>query len=157
MSIKEEVLAFSAKVVEKTTIDKKSGVATCPLQEIYDANLPEGITPDVVKQLASYDNTVVRGTVHAIGTLAVEAMKKNSSLEVVTGEFEFGSTDNNKNTIAVTTNRVVTRKDGLNDGAEVTVHGATTVNVQFASGKNNAQLKAIKNEIKALAAAAFGK
>lgn len=151
MSIKEEVLAFSAKVREKTEIDNKTGVATCPLQEIYDSNLPEGISTEMVKQLSDYDSTVIKGTVHAVGTLAIETMKKHKSLEVVTGEFQFG----NHNTIGVTTNRALIRKDGLNGGAEVTVNGATSVDITFTSGKNNAQLKAVKNEIKTLAAAAF--
>lgn len=153
MSIKEDVLAFSAKVQQKTTIDNKTGIATCPLQELYDENLPEGLTTDIVKQLSEYDGVVIKGTSHAVGSLAIEAMKKNAGLEVVSGEFQFGNHD----TIAVTTNRSLVRKDGLNGGADVTVFGATNVKVEFSSGKNNAQLKAVKNEIKSLAAAAFGK
>lgn len=144
--MKPEVLEYSRKISEVITTDS-SGVVTGDTQKVYDENLPEGITPDTVKTLAKYDKTVVLGTTHAVGQLAIETMKKHPELNKVTGEFPFGY--NAKTSVAVDRRRE-TVNNFSPDKSVIVKHGAVRVDVHYASGDSGASFTEVKNEIAAI-------
>jgi hypothetical protein len=152
--VKPEVLDFSGKVQKELSIDNKTGVVTGDLQKVYDANLPDGITTDTVKKLSEYDGTVVNGTIHAVGTMAVSAMAKHAGLNRVEGEFQFGHRAN----LNVAVNRKREVVNNFSENKETIVkHGAISAEVHFRAGRNNSQLTAVKQTVASAAADALKK
>ena len=142
--IKPEVLDYSGKVKKVLTIDNQAGIVSGDLQKVYDDNLPEGVTPSIVKSITEYDGTVVSGTVHAVGELAIAAMAKHNNLNKVTGDFTFG----HRASLSIGVDR---RKEVVNnfspDREVIVKHGAVSAEVQYRAGRGGAQMTAVKQAI----------
>lgn len=151
--VKPEVLEFSKSVQKELTCDAKTGIVTGDVQSVYDANLPEGITPDVVKKVSEYDAVAINGTVHAVGNIAIEAMKKNSGLERVTGDFTFG----HRGALGVTVDRTKEVVNNFSPNKEtMTKYGSISAEVKYKAGRGG-QMTAVKKAIAAAAADALKK
>jgi len=60
-------------------------------KELYNDNLPEGITPKVVKELTEYNKDFVAATTKVAGEKAVEAMAANKGIVTASVETPLGN------------------------------------------------------------------
>lgn len=152
-TINETVLALSKKIEAQLELDDKSGVGSAKT-DVYHDNLPEGLTKEVVTQVKDYDTTFVAAATYAAGKMAVAAMAGNQSLNTALTTLNMGG----KDSLVVHTERskvFENRLGGKNE--EITKFGATTASLTVYAGKNGGQLKAARNAIVELAAAALQK
>lgn len=142
-NIKEDVLALSAKIEAGIAVDKKTG-AGIENGNLYNDNLPEGLTTDTVKQVHDYNTTFVAAGTLAFGNLAATAMKSNKSLEEANISIKMGVKDKleiNMLRSKEYTNPLVENSD------PVTKYGVVKANYQIQAGANKGQLKAVRNHL----------
>lgn len=143
--LKAVVKAMSDALLADITIDATSGVAT-PVEDIYNKHLPEGITPEIVKNISEHNTNFVAASTHAFGVTAVAAMKANPELQKATIDMPFGYKDN----LHITT----TRSTELpNDKG--TSYGDTHAILTVKAGSNGAQLKTALSLIADMAASSL--
>lgn len=96
-----ERIANLTGVYKENLKDEKvvDGVIKKDISDTFDANLPEGLTPELVSSLSTYvGDTVV--AVHTVcGDLAVRAMAADKEIDKVTGDFSFGTIGGMKSAI----------------------------------------------------------
>lgn len=83
---KHRDLADSIKAgltVEGTVIKEKES------HSAYNANLPEGITPDTIKTVSKYNGSFVKAAHVAIGERAAEIFKDDKSVDKVTASMGY--------------------------------------------------------------------
>lgn len=68
---------------EGAVVTEKEGYAA------YNANLPEGITPDTIKAVSKYNTTFLKASTIAVGEIAAEALLEDKSLTSVTATIGF--------------------------------------------------------------------
>lgn len=119
---------------------------------VYNDNLPEGVTPDHVEKIADYTTTFVAAGLEACGDAAMKALKKDKKLENVTSTIGLGD----MGSVAYQIGR---SREGVppGGGEKTTYYGPSRTIVKFQPGENNSQLNAAKAGIKAAALEAFGK
>ena len=115
---------------------------------LYNANLPEGVTPEIVEKVVDYTTDFVAAGTKALGVTCVDVLKANTELTEASGEISLGA----MGTLETTTERMTTNTF---DGKETTSYGATRAKVTFQPGVNAGALKAAKRDIKAIAAEAL--
>ena len=120
--------------------------------DVFNDNLPEGITPKTVEELAHYTGEFIAAGTEAIGAVAIKALSKDKKLDKVTGEFGIGALGN----VAVNVER---SREGVKPGTtEKTVtYGANRVITSFQPGDKVGALSAAQSEIKKLAKEALAK
>lgn len=143
--LKAVVKAMSDALMADISIDATSGVAT-PAEDIYNKHLPEGLTPDLVKNLSEHNTNFVAASTHAFGVTAVAAMKANPELQKATIDIPFGYKDN----LHITT---VARTELPNDKG--TDYGDTHAILTVKAGSNGAQLKTAISMIADMASTAL--
>lgn len=153
-SLKEETLKISKEIKANLTVDA-SGECSGDSQSVYEAHLPDGITMDTVKSVSSYNTTFCAAGTHAVGELAIEAMKKDKKLESVTAKLPFGSRDSLNLTFH--RSREGVQNFGADKGKSVTQYGSSVVRVRTRAGNNSGQMAAARKLISDLATEAFGK
>ena len=116
--------------------------------DIYNSNLPEGLTPEIVTQVVDYTTDFVAAGTRALGYAAVDALKGDATLTEATGELNMGAMGKLETTTERTTTTVL-------DGKETVSYGSTRPKVTFQPSVNVGALKAAKRDIKALAAEAL--
>lgn len=115
---------------------------------VYDDNLPEGLTPDTVEAVSNYTTTFVASSVEAVGDMALQAMKKDKKLDQVEAEIKlgaFGKTD-----ISVIREKEITippREKG-GEASKKIQPGVTQVSVDFVAGRNSGLLGKARAAIK---------
>lgn len=85
---KHRALADSIKEtleVKAATISEKES------HSAYNANLPEGHTPETVKELSRYNDRFLKATTLAVGEVAAEHFKKDKHLTEMTAKVGFQS------------------------------------------------------------------
>lgn len=152
-SVDESVLALSAKIEEGVKLDKKLGTGE-QTSELFDENLPEGLTTEHVKSLTNYSTTFVAAGTHAFGKLAVEAMKGNKTLKEANISIRMAG----KDTLDINVLRSKEYSNPLvKDSEPVTKYGVVTAKYEVHAGANRAQLKVVRNTIAELAMAHLSK
>lgn len=115
-------------------------------RDIFETNLPEGVTPKVISDLSNHVTNTVSAAHKVIGEVSVGAMAKDKDLDKVMGKVSFGPIGSMKS--------YVTRSHtGRNPStqAEVVTIGANRAAVDiFAPGGQ--RFNAAKEAVKALAA-----
>lgn len=125
-------------------------------KSVYDDNLPDGLTPDVVKQVSNYTTEFVAAGMEAAGNIALQAMKKDKKLQDVEATLPmgaFGEVD-----YQVRREKEVQlpfAKEG--EPTSEVQYGTSHVKVSFHAGRNSGLLSKVRKEIKANAAEIFGK
>ena len=157
MELNDEVKSLSGKIIKALEVSKE-GVVTGDTKPVYNENLPEGITPDTVKSISKYNTAFTAAGVHAVGSLAVEAFKKDSKLERVSGSLEMGY----KDSLDVSVDRKTETRNNLQKDADgnptvVTKYGATRYGLNVNSAHNAGQMKAARLAINEAAEAALMK
>ena len=156
--LKTEVLELAKKIKAAIELDEKTGEVKGDTKVVYDENLPEGITPEVVKTLSGYNSTFVAAGTYAVGEIAVEAFKKHSGLERVHAELPMG----HKDRMEVAVDRVLETRNNLqkDENGEpklVVKYGATRVALDVQAAHNAGQLKVARAAISEMAEAALKK
>lgn len=142
-NIKPEVLEMSEKIKSQLKIDGRNGHITGE-DNIFESTLPEDLTMETVNKVSDHNTTFVAAGVHAMGSLAVEAMKDHSHLNEATGSIKMGG----KDTLDVNIERSRTYANRLQEGADdVVKHGVMDINYTVMAGKNAGQLKKVKMAI----------
>lgn len=147
VTLKDEVLELAKKIEKSIEIDKKSGVATTK-GDVYNENLPEGITPEIVKDVSNFNTKFIAAGAYAFGKVAVDAMAHNKSLETSTLEISMG----NRDSIGYNVDRKREYTNHLSGNGEKQVKlGVVTASFDVRAGKNGGQLKAARTLIGELA------
>lgn len=148
--IKSEILELAEKLQKDITVDKKTGAGT-QSENLYEKNLPDGLTTDTVKQVKEYDSAFVAAGTHAFGQLAIAAMAKNKGLEKATIELSMGHRD----TMGVSVERSKTFTNHLSgNGEQTTKYGVTSVTYDARAGATSGgQLKRVRTALAEAAAA----
>ena len=149
-SLSDDVAGLSKKIQTELIYDKETKIVSEKEKagSCYEENLPEGITPAVVKALSDYNSTYVAAGVHAFGTIAVAAMAKDKSLDRVSGEIKMGHRD----VLSATIDRQRQYANHLGGGEQIVKHGVVTPDYEVRAGKNAGQLKIARQLIAELAA-----
>ena len=139
--IKEDVLALSNSIQKELSVD--SGVMTGG-EKSYESNLPEGLTIDLVTKVDDYNTTFVAGATHAVGTVAIQAMKADSSLNEIDHKIPMSG----KNHVTIGVERKRSQVNSFSPDKEVTIrHGVTTVGLHTVAGNNAGELKKVRNAL----------
>ncbi len=120
--------------------------------DVFNSNLPEGLTPETVEAVSNYTTAFVASGLEAVGKAAVSAMEKDKKLNDVSAEIPMGAFGNVGYGVTRSREAVVPGTDKT-----TTVYGGTKVNVAFVAGKNAGQLAAAKRSIKEMAEEALKK
>ena len=148
----DDVTALSTIIQAGITVDTKASTATVA-DGLYKDNLPVGLTMEAVKTVSDYNSTFVAAGTHAMGMVAIEAMKSNKKLEKLSVDITMGVKDN----LSITVDRVKEVPNRFGNGEAITKYGATSVTYEVKAGKNAGQLKSVRAELNALASAALAK
>jgi hypothetical protein len=169
MSKKEEVKATETTVVElkapvaelsstlqkQFTLDNKTGInSEKDGVSTFNANLPDGLTMELVEGVQKYTKDYTAASRHAHGVMAVAAMAKNSKLDECSIELALGA-DNVTHTVKRKSEFTIPFGD--KKGQVSTKYGATTTTYETRAGKNGGQLKAAGRLIADLAASTLNK
>lgn len=126
--------------VEGTVITEKES------HSAYAANLPEGITKDVVNDLAKYNSKFVTAAHIAIGETAADIFKKNKSVDKVTASVGFFG-NNDSIDVQVDKSKTFTNhlaKDESDREVVKNLHMSTAVNMKSAKGIS---IKSVKDAL----------
>ena len=152
--LNEQVLALAGKIEASIKLDKATGIAAAE-GDVYGENLPEGISMDTVKTINRYDANYVAAGTYAFGKVSVEAMKSTKKLDHTSIELQMGP---NVTTVSFDRQKEYTNslaKEG--EPNKITKWGVSTTTFEVRGGKNSGELKKARQELNALAQAAFGK
>lgn len=124
--------------------------------DVFNATLPEGLTPDTVEAVNNHVTTFVASGMEAVGNAALAAMKKDKKLDIVNANIglgAFGSAD-----YGVHRNKEITIPPAEKGGTPEKGFqpGASSVKVTFQAGKNSGLLGKARTAIKEQAAEQFG-
>lgn len=145
--VKKEILELSEKISSGITISAKEKTATAE-KDIYEKNLPEGLSMDTVRSVRDYNTTFVAAGAHAFGNAAVAAMNKHKNLDSLNVDVSMGD----KDSVSYSIQRSKTSVDHLhNKGQEITKYGVLTTSMEVNAGKNSGQLKVARAQVGALA------
>ena len=152
-TLNDEILALSSKIRDSVTTDSIGTVKETNPGEVYEKNLPTGITMDTVKDLGDYNSSFIAAGCYAIGEIAIEAMTKDSKIDQVTGDIRMGVKDSAEYTVS----RVKNHVDQFHGGKEIEKYGHVAVSYEVKAGKNSGQLKLARQQLSEMALAAFKK
>lgn len=131
-------LAADAKLDgEEVKIDGRS---------VFEGNMPEGVTPKIVQDLANHVTNTSVAAHDVIGDIAIDAMVKDKSLDRVVGRVSLGPIGNH-------TSYISREHTGRNpkDGSETKTVGANRFSLDiFAPGGQ--RVNTVRDAIKVLAA-----
>lgn len=153
MAIKQNVTDLATTLTKGIDVDAKAGTATAAV-DMYEKNLPEGVTMEQVTGIRDYNTTFVAASAKAFGELAVDALKSNKKLDSLAVDISMGGKDSVSHSIL----RSKLHIDRLHDNKETTKYGAMTTTFEVHGTKGSAgQLKAVRDEISELALKALAK
>jgi hypothetical protein len=118
--------------------------------KVWETNLPEGLTPKLVKSLSDYNAEVTAGAQLAIGEIGLEAMKKDKELKTVTGTFKFGT-----DTLSVDLARHKQYHNPANKDEQIDKFGVMSHVYEHKPGKSTGQVGVARKLTNEIFAAAF--
>lgn len=145
MAIKQEVAALAEKLAGSIKV-AKDGTTEVSNNPFID-NLPEGLTEEIVTNVANYNTAFIAGSGLAFGQAAIDAMASNKKLDEASVTFKMVGKDS-------VTHTVQRSRDSRNpsDGSTITKLGAmTTSHEVHGSSQKVGQLGAVRSEIGKLA------
>jgi hypothetical protein len=142
------------KLAEKITIGLEYNAEDHSItgsKDLYESCIPEDLSMPVVKKVHSFDTDFVAAGALAFGTAALGHIKKDKTLDRVTGEIPMDG----RNKAGFAMDRSKTYENRLGDGEKVTKFGEMHVSMEVRPGRNVGDLKAVKKELNELAATAL--
>lgn len=146
LQLKPEVASLAEILKKGISVDNQTGTGTAE-DSLYDSNLPESLTPEIVKSVSDYNTTFAAAGTFAIGELAVEAMSSNKNLDRVSASIAMGG----KDSLNVNVDRSREFTNHLGGGGLTEKFGVTNVSYEVVAGKNAGQLKKARMMIGELA------
>jgi len=123
---------------------------------VYDQNLPDNITPDMVKSLAKYNAAFVNASHIAVGRMAANLFKEDKKKQTVNASIGFFGPDD---TVDITVHRSKTftnsfAKEGEPKEVEKTLYMQSSVTVR---SNNGSGLRNLKEELSKELSSIFNK
>lgn len=146
MTDKTQKNPLTEKIMQALTLDEKTGVGI-PADKLYESVLPAELPMETVLAVQNHNASFVAGSVEAFGTLSVNAMASNKSLDKTTVEIPMAG----KDSVGINVDRTKTYANNLGDGKPVVKHGVVTATYTVDGGRNSASLKAARASITDLA------
>lgn len=152
-TVNEETLKMSEEMQKKLQFSKdtQSIDVKGEKDDLYAQLRPEDLSEETIKKVHGYNVAFVAASAHAIGHMAVEAMKSDKKLDKVGGTIKMAGKDR----VSIETSRAFTPppRDGQ---AQPDVAGVTSIKLHTeAANKGAGQLKRSVDDIKSLAAVAL--
>jgi hypothetical protein len=150
--LSERAQQLSAAMIKGLTADSKTGLIseTGKRGDLFEQNLPEGLTmaQDTLSQ--DYRRDFAAGGLHAVGTLAAQAMGENKKLDSAAAEIGM----NGKEELGYTVYREKTypgiKKEGEAEATPVVKHGEVRVVYDSPVGNSSGDIKKAKVLVGAL-------
>lgn len=149
-ALKDEVLALANKIETAMTIDKATGIVTTA-SDIYSTTLPDGITIETVNTIEKHNGNFIAASAHAIGTIAVGAMKENNGLASAETVITMGG----RNELGLTVDRERTYRNPQDANTPIVKQGVVSITYDVVADNDSGQLKIARKSINSLAAAAL--
>lgn len=149
-AINDTIISISTTVAANLTGDKDTGSITAAA-DTYEKTLPQGLTMDIVNQVAEHNTNFVAGATHAFGQMAMGLMSENKKLDTVIGQMTMGGEDSLNLHYTRSKEMHVPGKDD-----KITKYGVTNITYEVKAGKNGGELKKVRTQLNELAFAAFG-
>jgi len=141
--LKSEVQALSDIIGSAISVNAKEGKASIT-EGIWEANLPEDVTPSIVKSLDNYTTTFVAAGLHAFGKASVDAMKGNKTLDSLSLSVPMIG----KNSVDFTVERSKVTHSPKEPTVDILKYGvSTTTLTAHADNRNAGQLKIARSMI----------
>jgi hypothetical protein len=142
------VIELAGKYREQMKITPTGVIEAAP--DIYEKNLPEGVTMDMVKKIQDHDRHAVAATRLATGEIAIPFLEENPKIDQVSVEFDGG-----KNHFGETFHRKHEVADGKG-GVDIT-YGHSVSYFEASADSSKTALKAVSVHLNKMAAKALGK
>lgn len=149
MSIKPEIKQLSDSILKSLTVDNKEGTINAS-ETVFKDNIPSDLTIETFEKVAEHNTNFVAASAHAFGSVALEMMKKNKTVDQVTTAFPMTGKDEVTHTLHKS-------KEFSVNGNTTTVYGHVSTTLEQQTGKNVGSYKAVRNEIKEVFKTAFNK
>jgi hypothetical protein len=151
MSIKEKVLnptvqKISDNMIKSINIDSASGNGDTTT-DVYADNIPETLTPEIVKEVNSFNDNFVAASHHAFGILSIDALTANKDLDRTTLNLKMSGRDS----LSLTFDRKREYKNNLSGGEKIVKYGVMTNFYDVRAGKNSGELAIARSIITELA------
>jgi hypothetical protein len=139
--ISPEVIDLADKIAAHLTVDSATGVGTESCNN-YNAHLPDGLTPEIVQQVAEYDTDFVAASGLAFGRKVIEAMGTNEALNRASIEMQGGGRFDR---VAHTMDRSKTYTNHLGGTKEqIEKHGVLTTTLTTQAAKPTGDLRSVR-------------
>lgn len=145
-----EVLEMSSKITQNIAYNKKTKEGE-EQNHVYEAVLPPSLTMETVNAVAKQNATFIAAGTHAWGNMAIEAMRADGDLNETSLQLKMAG----KDTLSISVQRSKEYNNSLakeGDPKTVTKFGVVTATYDVVAAANRGQLKAVRNELAALAA-----
>lgn len=141
-TLKEEILELSSKITASLKTDEKAGVIESS-SDTYFENLPEGLTPELIKAKSDYDSNYIAAGSHAVGEAGLKILAANKELDKVTGTAAMGY----KDSLNVTVYRQKEYPKPGSAGEKIVKKGAMSISFDTRATNNSGQLAIAKSTI----------
>jgi len=146
INLEKEVLELASKIEKDLVIDKKTGLVT-ENKSLYEENVPEGLTVEVIEKVADYNTKFIAAGAFAFGNIAINAMASNKSLDNATATFKMID----KDSVSYNLERHKVFNNHLGNGEAIDKYGVITTSYDVRGGKNAGQLKTARKLIAEIA------
>lgn len=92
VTFKNETLAKHrtlADAVKKSLVVEGRNIVETESHAAYNAHLPEGVTPDTIKQISKYNGQFLKAATIAVGEIAADQFKGDKSITELTAKVGF--------------------------------------------------------------------
>lgn len=155
-NVKQAVQDLAAKIKPMFTL-ADNGVVLAE-EGLYEKTLPEGITLEQLKAVQQHNTALVAATALAVGEIAVDAFKADKELTRVSTEFPVANDKIGANVLRsreYPAGGIPKEGEVRDPSAKITKYGVIEASYETASNGNKGELKKVRTQIGALAAAAL--
>ena len=144
------------KKIQTSITGAETGTAQAG-DEVYNANLPEGLTAETVQQVSDYTTVFVASGMEAAGAVALAAMKKDKKLDSVNVNLPLGAFGQADCSVYRSKEVTIPPAEKGGEATKELQFGVNRCSVSFVAGKNSGLLGKARDAIKEQATAIFGK
>lgn len=128
----------------------EGGLNTVP-KEVYVEHLPEGVDMNTVESVMGHNERMTAALTLANGEYALDAMKKDKSLQKVSTTMKYGKFGEATSSLE----RSAEGRKSVADPTIITRYGVTSTKVKTTAGKNRGDLKKVRESLAQQAADLF--
>lgn len=120
----------------------EGGLNTVP-KEVYEEHLPEGVDMKTVESVMGHNERMTAALTLANGEYALDAMKKDKSLQKVSTTMKYGKFGEATSSLE----RSAEGRKSVADPTIITRYGVTSTKVKTTAGKNRGDLKKVRESL----------